>query len=96
MEAGETARDALSRELAEEFGMRVSIGTPLAPVEHAYTHLRVTLHPFLCRFVKMDPPAGAAPWRWIAPDALDTVAMPRANRKILEQLEADAFKGDDP
>ncbi len=87
IEPGETPEDALHRELDEEFGLRVSVAATLAPVPHAYTHFRVTLHPFLCRFETMAPRAGEGrPWQWVPGDALDRYPMPRANRKILEQL----------
>lgn len=90
LEAGETAVEALVRELREEFGMEVEVGAPLAPVDHAYSHLRVTLHPFECRYVAMEPAAGEGrPWTWVLPAALGDYAMPRANRRIVEQILAD-------
>ncbi len=87
IEPGETPEDALHRELDEEFGLRVAVEGALGPVPHAYTHFRVTLHPFLCRFASMVPRAGEGrPWQWVPGDALDRYPMPRANRKILAQL----------
>lgn len=87
IEAREGPEDALVRELREEFGLEVEVGAALPPVEHAYTHLRVTLHPFLCRFVSMRPQVGEGrPFQWVLPGELARVAMPGANRKILEAL----------
>ncbi len=87
VEAGEDARQALDRELWEEFRMRVRVVEALEPVRHAYSHLRVTLHPFLCRLVSMDPRAGEGrEWKWVPWGALADHPMPRANRRILEAL----------
>lgn len=89
VEPGETVEEALRRELREEFGMTVEVGAALPSVDHAYSHLRVTLHPRLCRFVAMEPRAGEGrPWKWIRAAQLRDHPMPRANRKIVGDLEA--------
>jgi A/G-specific adenine glycosylase len=88
VEAAETAEQALFRELREEFGMSVEMIGALPSVNHAYTHLRVTLHPRLCRFVAMEPRVGEGqPWQWVPPGDLPQYPMPRANRRVLEELE---------
>jgi A/G-specific adenine glycosylase len=87
VETGEGPVEALARELREEFGMTAEVLETLAPVGHAYTHLKVTLHPYLCRLVEMDARAGEGrPYRWVLPGELSEYAMPRANRKVLEDL----------
>jgi len=89
VEAGESVEAALHRELREEFGMTVRALELLPQVSHAYTHFRVTLHPFLCRFLAMDAQAAEGrPWQWVEPDALHRYPMPRANRKILASFES--------
>jgi len=89
IEAGESPEQALHRELREEFGMRVRPVGSLPPVRHAYSHFRVTLHPYLCRLLHLEPRAGEArEWRWVDPEELHRYPMPRANRKVLEQLAA--------
>ncbi len=97
VEPGEGVLEALERELWEEFRMRVRVDAALDPVRHAYSHLRVTLHPFLCRFVSMDPSAGEGrEWRWVPYGALPDHPMPRANRKILEALGTAPGAAPDP
>ncbi len=94
VESGETVEQALVRELREEFGMAVEIADPLDPVRHAYSHLRVTLHPRLCRFRSMDDRVGEGrPWKWVRPEELTEHPMPRANRKIIEGLIQDLVTG---
>ena len=89
-EPGETMVQALRRELREEQGLRVERVRALAPVDHAYTHFKVTLHAHTCQLKSMDPRAGEGqPRKWVAPSALPDFPMPRANRKILEQLAAE-------
>ena len=43
---GETAREALERELAEELGIRILAAEPLITFSHSYPERVVTLHVF--------------------------------------------------
>ncbi len=88
-EDGENLEACLARELAEELGIMVKIGSLFTTVKHAYTHFRITLHAFECVF---DPAGGdptcleCADWMWVSPDELTQYAFSRADRKIIEQL----------
>jgi adenine-specific DNA glycosylase len=56
-------------------------------VRHAYTHFRVTIHVFHCRYLSGQPQAlGCADWRWVRPDELDDFAFPAADRRIISSL----------
>lgn len=86
---GEAPQAALARVLAERFGLSVRAGEALTPVPHAFTHRRVTLHPFACT----DPAGAPAPayhtdHRWVPVEALSALALPRAHHKIVAQLAA--------
>src|SRR5437762_4675350 len=48
-EDGETLEECLTRELREEIGITVTSPEPLAPIDHAYDHGQVRLHPFICQ-----------------------------------------------
>ena len=89
-EPGEGVADALVREMREELGVTVEAGTPVAVVEHAYSHFRIRMHALRCRVVG-GTPATALPTAWASLDDLEaTYAMPRANRHVVAALRAEA------
>ncbi|MDD2732555.1 MAG: (deoxy)nucleoside triphosphate pyrophosphohydrolase [Desulfuromonadaceae bacterium] len=49
IEVGETAEECLTRELREELGVSIFIGSALSPATHSYPEFTVTLYPFTCR-----------------------------------------------
>lgn len=87
--AGESLAHAARREIVEELGIQVQVGEKMATLEHAYTHFRITLHVFRCRYVSGQPKAlGCAAWRWVTPRQLDRYAFPTANRRIIAMLRS--------
>ncbi|UCC63922.1 MAG: A/G-specific adenine glycosylase [Anaerolineae bacterium] len=90
-EPGETLKDCLRRELAEELDVEVAVGAPLTVVQHAYTHFRITMHAFHCRIVSGQPRAlGCADWQWIALDDVPRFAFSAADHQIIAALHASA------
>ena len=84
---GESLPAALRREIREEAGIEAEVQAPLVTVRHAYSHFRITMHVFECRYVSGRPqPRECAAVRWVPPATLDRYAWPRANRKVLEAL----------
>ena len=49
VEPGESAADALIREIDEELGCRIEITGALPPFVHHYETVSVEMHPFVCR-----------------------------------------------
>ena len=89
-EPGEALPETCRREVREELGVGIEVGAPLARVEHAYSHFRITLHAFRCRLVEGEPrSASGEPVRWVRPEDLDGYAFPRANRRVIEALQAE-------
>lgn len=85
--AGEDPEAAALRELEEETTLAGGRVEPLTVFHHAYADRNLRLHVFLVR----DPAGevatdGDRPWRWIAPEDLESVPMPEANRAILRAL----------
>jgi A/G-specific adenine glycosylase len=88
VEEGETLEDALLREIREELGIRVRVLGPLATVQHAYTHFRITLHAFECRHVSGRARAiECSDWKWVELERLGEFAFPRANGRLIELLQ---------
>jgi A/G-specific adenine glycosylase len=86
-ESRETLEECLAREIREELGIEIAVGVPMMSVRHAYTHFRVTLHVYHCRYLSGEPQAlGCADWRWVCPDGLDDFAFPAADRRIIAAL----------
>ena len=77
----------LADALAETLGIRVEVGEALPTIRHAYTHFRITLHPFRCRIVSGDPQAlGYPEVRWVSAAELTSYAFPVTDRKIAGML----------
>jgi len=84
---GESPEAAVARQLRDRFGLPVRPLAPLAPVPHAFTHRKVTLHPFTCAGAQgAVVPAYHTDHRWVPVDGLDALALPRAHRTIATAL----------
>jgi len=87
-ESGETLEECLVREVREELGIEIVVGNLMMSIRHAYTHFRVTLYVFQCRYLSGQPQAlDCADWRWVRPNELDDFAFPAADRRILVALQ---------
>lgn len=83
----ERCEDAVVREVKEELDVAVEVLSPLATVEHQYSHFSVSLHAFLCQYVSGTPTAiGCNDWKWVTLEELSDYAFPRANGKLIEIL----------
>lgn len=87
VEPGERPEAAVVREVREELGVEAEAGPLAARIDHAYSHLRVTLHAYPCRIVS-GTPVSDLPLRWIAEDEIDTLAFPKATHKVFDALTA--------
>lgn len=86
-EAGESLPECLRRELREELAIEVEVGELFTRVEHAFTHFRITLHAFTCRYLDGEPQAlGVRDWAWVAPDDLARYSFGKADRQVIEAL----------
>lgn len=85
--ADESLADCCRREIKEETGLDVEVEQTFAVVPHAYTHFRITLHAFHCRYTggRAEPRTSQAV-RWVTLDELDEYAFPKANKQIIAAL----------
>ena len=86
-EQGETIETCIARELKEELGIAVTVGSELITVDHAYSHKKLRFVVHLCDWVSGEPqPLASQQVRWVRPDQLKEFAFPAANARIIEAL----------
>ena len=89
LEPGETALQALVREIEEELALTVTPGNHLVSVKHAYTHFRITLHAFHARYQGGEPQhIGVADHRWVTLAEVDDYAFAKTDLKIIAALQS--------
>jgi len=84
IEKGESAREALERELQEELHVRVTSADSLIHLKHSYTRFQVRLHAWTCRTRPL--PRTDKNHRWMTPTGLMKLPMPSVNAKIIKRL----------
>ena len=90
IERGESAADAMVRELCEEVGLIITPLAALAEILHEYPHATVHLHPHLGRCENGDPrPIEVAECRWVTREELSELAMLPGNKSLVDGLLAD-------
>ncbi len=84
---GESLAGCLQREIQEELGTSIQVGSELGIFLHAYTHFRITLHAFNCQLVGQEPqPLQVSELRWVNADELQQFPMGKVDRLISTQL----------
>ncbi len=87
-EADESLKQTCRREVYEELSVAVKDLRPFYSLKHAYSHFKITLHAFTCQIAEGTPsPPEATPARWVSIAQLDDFAFPRANRRLIEELQ---------
>jgi 8-oxo-dGTP diphosphatase len=88
-EPGETFEACLVREISEELGVEISVGTLYEEIRHDYPEKSVHLKFFLCRLVSGEPqPLDCAAVRWVGQGELDAFEFPAADAQLLEKLKS--------
>lgn len=84
IEASETARQALVRELNEELNITVTAASPLITIKHQYPDRLVQLNVFLVeQFSGEAKSLEGQPFKWVTPAELKHYAFPAANQPII-------------
>ena len=85
---GETIKQCIKRELKEEMGIDVKVGDLLITVPHTFSHFHMRLHAHWVRIEKGRPRAiDCDDITWVSPEKLRDYAFPRADIKIIDELE---------
>jgi A/G-specific adenine glycosylase len=93
-ENGESLDACLRREIREELGIEIDVGDEFMTVNHAYSHFKITLHVFACRYdggkIRLN---GCDDFQWITVRDLDRFAFPAADRRVIRRLQEEGFGG---
>jgi 8-oxo-dGTP diphosphatase len=93
VEPGETAQQALARELREELAIDVNVGEFLCTVDYDYPAFHLTMHCFYCTIAGNKAPEllehEAA--RWLTRAELHSVNWLPADIEVLKTLEKKRF-----
>lgn len=94
VEDGETFPECLQRELREELAINVEVGELFCVVNHGFTHFKITLHAFECRYLDAMAPytepqaLEAKDWAWVTEAELEKYSFGKADRQVIEALQA--------
>ena len=87
IEEGETAREAIVREIREELDTEIAVGNLIDTIEYDYPAFHLSMDCFWCEVVSGElvlKEAEAA--RWLTKKELDSVPWLPADRILLEKL----------
>jgi mutator protein MutT len=88
-EPGETFENCLVRELREELGIEVRVGSQIEDLTHSYPEKTVRLRFFLCTLEPGSPlpqPLDCAACAWVAQSDLENYDFPAADARLLQML----------
>lgn len=87
VDPGESAAEALIRELREELGIEVAVGIPMNPVEWSYERGRIRLLPFRCKIVTGDPrPIEHESILWCLPRDFESLDWAEADLPVIREI----------
>jgi 8-oxo-dGTP diphosphatase len=87
VDPGESQEAALTRELQEELGISVQVGSALRPVVWSYQKQWIRLSPYYCRILQGDPqPLVHEQLTWCAPADFGSLLWADADQPILREI----------
>ena len=86
IEAGETPREALKREIREELEAEIEIGELMKTIDYDYPKFHLTMHCFKCRLMGGVTLKEHEAAKWLAPNDLQTVQWLPADEDFIKEL----------
>ncbi|MBN2092515.1 A/G-specific adenine glycosylase [candidate division KSB1 bacterium] len=88
IESGEALKFACKRMIKEKTNLEVRVETPLTRVRHAYTHFKIVMEVFICRYISGTVQLnGPIDYRWLLPEELAQYPLTGANHKFLHLIK---------
>ncbi len=83
----ESDQDCVARELKEELGIQVEVGSHLETIRYAYPDRKLELRFYSCQMLSGDPmPVEVQDFRWVSPNELIYYQFPKADRDLVTRL----------
>lgn len=87
IQKGETSAACAAREVKEEVGVDVEVGSSIGKIKHQFTHFSIEMEAFVCKYMKGRPRAiECEAWKWIQLQEISNFAFPKANHKLFPKL----------
>ena len=87
LEPGESAREALVREIREELDVDIRVGRLLETVEYDYPEFHLTMHCFICELLSEEIVLKEhEDARWLKEEELDTVDWLPADVGVISKM----------
>ncbi|MCE9613550.1 MAG: A/G-specific adenine glycosylase [Lentisphaerae bacterium] len=86
---GESPADAVARIILESTGLRIKVGAALAPIQHAYSHFRITAHGFTCRCTvggQVKAGGECEALKWVRAEELADLPLTKVSRDLARGL----------
>ncbi|ELP54854.1 8-oxo-dGTP diphosphatase MutT [Microcystis aeruginosa NIES-298] len=88
IEGNETVQECIKREILEEIGIDIAVDSHLITIDHTYSHFRVNLQVYNCRYLRGQARAiECEEIRWVTIQELDNYTFPAANQEIIRALK---------
>lgn len=90
IEPGETAEEALVREIREELDTEISVGKLIDRIEYDYPTFHLSMDCFWCKILSGDPVLKEAEdAKWLTKETLDSVDWLPADITLIEQIRGE-------
>ena len=91
IEPGESAEEALRREIREELGCEIAVGELLTTIEYDYPTFHLSMECYWCTLVNSEPHLiEHEDARWLLPADLPTLRWLPADISLIRQLALDS------